>query len=80
MRVSVDGAVLEGDSPIDIVRQMRAMASPWQMAGTLGQYMDRVADRFQLFGKDVHARGKSDEARAASLLDGLIACGFARLL
>jgi hypothetical protein len=80
MRVSIDGTILEGHAPIDIVRQMRAMASPWQMDGTLAQYMERVADRFRLFGKNVHARGKNDEDRAASLLDCLIACGFARLV
>jgi hypothetical protein len=78
MRVSVDGAVFEGAEAIDIVRQMRATASPWQMDSTLARYMDRVADRFQLFGKRVYARGTTDEERAASLLEGLIECGFAK--
>jgi hypothetical protein len=79
IRVSIEGTVLEGRAPIDIICLMRASASPWQLEGTLRQYMDRVVERFQLFGKDVHARGRTDEERAASLLDGLIACGYARL-
>jgi hypothetical protein len=80
MRVELHGTVIEGPTPLDIVRQMRANASPWHRDGTIAQYMERMADRFQLFGKSVHARGSTDEQRASSLLEGLAACGFVKLI
>jgi hypothetical protein len=80
IRVEIDGRVLEGERAIDVVRAMREEASPWQQEGSLSQYIVGVADRLRIFGHAVHARGDCEEDRARALLDGMLACGFARRL
>jgi hypothetical protein len=81
MRVQIDGQILEGTSALEIVRAMREeLASPWHRDESLATYMEHVSERFRIYGKPVSAQGPNEDARAEALLEGMIACGFARRL
>lgn len=81
IQIAADGRVVEG-TPVQIVQAMRELVFDDQVrALSVGGYVDWAAERAaQMTGTQLTIAGSTDEDKAASLVDEMVAKGLASRL
>ena len=79
IEITADRRVLQG-TPVQIVQAMRELVFNDDVrALSVGEYIDWAAERAaEMTGTQLAVSGETDDARAASLIESMLASGLAR--